>query len=196
MHTQSHWSCSKCHKSVRKVIKEIPFLSEFWQKIFFSALTTLEGERGAFVMPKNEKEAKSRLHKIFCNCTKDQKNGLCKKKVKMCHFFLKPLFRSEKAFGRLNFIFAIVCFLLDQWKTAKENIFWISWISTESSRKSLMRSNCRCRWHDVTVGRPRRYKSRLKWTWVWPPQTTTTSCRLLSLLVGNLHAGVTDMGLF
>ena len=122
MHTQSHWSCSKCHKSVRKVIKEIPFLSEFWQKIFFFPDYSWR-RRELLWCRKNEKEAKSRLHKIFCNCTKDQKNGLCKKR-KNVSLFLKTTFQVRKSVWTFEFHFCnCLLRLLDQWKTAKENIF-------------------------------------------------------------------------
>ena len=119
---------------------------------------------------KTKKRPKVDYTKSFATAQKTRRM-VCAKKRENVSLFFKTTFQVRKSVWTFEFHFCN-CLLrfLDQWKTAKENIFWISWISTESSRKSLMRSNCRCRWHDVTVGRPRRYKSRLKWTWVWPPQ--------------------------
>ena len=122
MHTQ-------CHKSVRKVIKEIPFLSEFWQKIFFFPDYSWR-RRELLWCRKNEKEAKSRLHKIFCNCTKDQKNGLCKKR-KNVSLFLKTTFQVRKSVWTFEFHFLHLSARPMKWKTAKKNISWFSWLSIE-----------------------------------------------------------------
>ena len=111
--TQSHWSCSKCHKSVRKVIKEIPFLFEFWQKIFFSALTTLEGERSFCDAEKRKRGQKSTTQNLL-QLHKRPEEWFVQKKGKNVSLFLKTTFQVRKrAFGRLNFI-SCNC-LLDQW---------------------------------------------------------------------------------
>ena len=126
MHTQ-------CHKSVRKVIKEIPFLFWVLTEDFLLPWLLLK-EKGAFVMPKKRKRGQKSTTQNLLQLHKRPEEWFVQKKGKCVTFFKNHFSGQKKSVWTFEFHFLQLSARPLKWKTAKKKITFLDFLVVEFTK--------------------------------------------------------------